>query len=85
MIYYGGSVQTSLHANEIAGRYSQYKKIELEILRTSFLDAGYSTIRLNSTYLETAEREFDEKGTDMFTVLIVTLIMIIGAIFLLIR
>ncbi|AWH87247.1 DUF6708 domain-containing protein [Limnobaculum parvum] len=78
MIYYEGKVRKALRANEIEGRYSQYKKVKLETLGTTFLDAGYSTVRLNSSYLETADREYDDRGTDTFTVLVVSLVLLIG-------
>ncbi|AWH87246.1 DUF6708 domain-containing protein [Limnobaculum parvum] len=81
MIYYEGKVRKTLRANEIEGRYSQYKKVKLETLGTTFLDAGYSTVRLNSSYLETADREFDERGVDLFTILILML-MLLTALFM---
>ncbi|WP_159564214.1 DUF6708 domain-containing protein [Budvicia diplopodorum] len=67
MIYYDSKVRKMLRTSEITGRYSQNEKAKLE---TTFLDVGHATVRLSSTYLETADREYDERGTDTFTALI---------------
>lgn len=59
---------------EQSRRYFQHKK---ESLKTNYIEDGRSVIRMNSTFLETADKGYQYRGMDTFTALLIILIPLI--------